>query len=152
LGLTREHRQILKDRGLTDAQIDGGLFFSIEKWQKVSDRYPFNLPGVYLSPKGDRQFRGQGIAIVTIDRASLATGWQIISVPRIEDRKYYWAYSKENPELSRQEVRSHLPIGDGELELPLQVVGTSSTSGVAYGAEGTLKSRIAASEQPKPNY
>lgn len=144
LGLTREHRQILKDRGLTDAQIDGGLFFSIEKWQKVSDRYPLNLPGVYLSPKGDRQLSGQGIAIVTIDRAGLATGWQIMSVPRIEDLKYYWAKSNENPELSLREVRSHLPVGDGELELPIQVVGTSSTSGVAYGAEGTLKPVIAA--------
>jgi hypothetical protein len=145
LGLTREHRQILKDRGLTDAQIDDGLFFSIEKWQKVSDdRYPFNLPGVYLSPKGDRQLSGQGIAIVTIDRAGLATGWQIMSVPRIENLKYYWAKSNENPELSRREVRSHLPVGDGELELPIQVVGSSSTSGVAYGAEGGLKSFIAA--------
>jgi hypothetical protein len=144
LGLTKAHRQMLKDRGLLDPQIDDGLFFSIEKWQKVSARYPLNLPGVYLSPKGDRQLQGQGIAIVTIDRAGFATGWQVMSVPRIEDRKYYWAKSRENEELSRPEVRSHLPVGDGELELPIQVVGTSSTSGVAYGAEGTLKPAIAA--------
>ncbi len=144
LGLTREHRQMLKDRGLLDPQIDDGLFFSIEKWQKVSARYPLNLPGIYLSPKGDRQLQGQGIAIVTIDRAGFATGWQVMSVPRIEERKYYWAKSRENEELSRPEVRSHLPVGDGELELPIQVEGTSSTSGVAYGAEGTLKPAIAA--------
>jgi hypothetical protein len=144
LGLTSQHRQMLRDRGLLDPQINGGLFFSIEQWQKVSDRYPLNLPGVYLSPKGDRQLSGQGIAIVTINRAGLATGWQIMSVPRIENLKYYWAKSNENPELSLREVRSHLPVGDGELELPIQVVGTSSTSGVAYGAEGTLKPVIAA--------
>ena len=37
LGLSQEHREMLLDRGLTKAQIDEGLFFSIEKWQQVSN-------------------------------------------------------------------------------------------------------------------
>jgi hypothetical protein len=136
LGLTSQHRQMLRDRGLLDPQINDSLFFSIEKWQKVSDRYPLNLPGVYLSKFGDRQLNGCGIAVVTHDANGLATGWQIMAVPRVEgEAKYKWA---------KGQVSSKLPIGDGELELPIQVVGTSSTSGVAYGAEGTLKPFIAA--------
>jgi hypothetical protein len=135
LGLTYQHRQMLRERGLKDEQIKSGLFFSIEKYQKVSERYPLNLPGVYLSKFGDRQLSGQGIAIVTLDADGLATGWQVMAVPRVDGAKYVWA---------KGEKSSHLPIGEGQGELPIQVVGSSSTSGVAYGAEGTLKPTIAA--------
>lgn len=134
LGLTRAHRQLLLDRGFTEAQIDDGLFFSIEKWQKISNDYPLNLPGVSISKFGDRQLNGKGIAIVTKDVDGLATGWQILAVPRIEGfGKYTWAKGAES---------SHLPIGEGEL--PIQVVGTPGKKKVGYVAEGTLKSKLAA--------
>ena len=135
LGLSREHREMLLDRGLTEAQIDEGLFFSIEKWQKVSSDYPLNLPGVSLSKFNDRYLNGQGIAIVTFDVDRLATGWQILAVPRIEGApKYPWAKGAKS---------SHLPVGNGIGELPIQVVGAPGKKKIAYLAEGTLKPRIA---------
>ena len=135
LGLSRVHRQMLLDRGFTKAQIDG-LFFSIDKWQKVSNDYPLNLPGVSVSTFGDRQLNGQGIVIVTFDAAGLATGWQIMAVPRIEDLgKYIWAKGLKS---------SHLPVGSGKGELPIQVVGTPGKKKIAYLAEGTLKPKLAA--------
>ncbi len=75
LGLTIEHRKILSDRELADRQIEDSLFFSIGKFQKIGEHYPLDLPGVYQSPKGDRQLNGKGIAIVAIDADGLATGW-----------------------------------------------------------------------------
>ena len=36
IGISSRHRQHLKDRGLTDAQIDAGKFFSIAPWQEVT--------------------------------------------------------------------------------------------------------------------
>ncbi|WP_373546553.1 hypothetical protein [Chamaesiphon sp.] len=135
LGLFGAHRQILLDRGLTKAQIDAGLFFSIEKWQKVSNDYPLNLPGVSVSKFGDRQLNGQGIAIVTFDVDRLATGWQILSVPRLDGTpKYPWA---------KGEKSSHLPLGNGIGELPIQVIGSPGKKKIAYLAEGTLKPKLA---------
>ena len=135
LGLSSAHRQILVDRGLTKSQISEGLFFSIEKWQKIDNDYPLNLPGVNISKFGDRQLNGKGIAIVTFDVDGLATGWQILSVPRLEGTpKYPWAKGAKS---------SHLPIGEGIGELPIQVVGSPSKKQIAYLCEGTLKPKLA---------
>jgi hypothetical protein len=141
LGLFGAHRQMLLARGLTKAQIDEGLFFSIEKWQKISNDYPLNLSGVSVSKFGDRQLNGQGIAIVTFDAAGLATGWQVMAVPRIENfAKYIWAKGLKS---------SHLPIGSGNGELPIQVVGTPGKKKIAYLSEGTLKPRLAAAKHDR---
>ena len=141
LGLFGAHRQMLLARGLTKAQIDEGLFFSIEKWQKISNDYPLNLSGVSVSKFGDRQLNGQGIAIVTFDAAGLATGWQVMAVPRIENfAKYIWAKGLKS---------SHLPIGSGNGELPIQVVGTPGKKKIAYLSEGTLKPSLAAAKHDR---
>ncbi|MCY7337982.1 MAG: hypothetical protein LH613_17510, partial [Chamaesiphon sp.] len=135
LGLSQAHQQLLLDRGFTEAQISDSLFFSIGKWQKISGDYPLSLPGVSVSKFGDRQLNSQGIAIVTFDVAGLATGWQIMTVPRFEGAKYLWAKGLKS---------SKLPVGDGEGELPIQVTGKPSKKKIAYLAEGTLKSKLAA--------
>jgi hypothetical protein len=136
LGLSRQHRQMLLDRGLTDEQIDGALFFSIEKYQQISAKYPLNLPGVYLSKFGDKQLRGEGIAIVTQDADGLATGWQVMAVPRIDGAKYTWAKGDKS---------SHLPIGEGEL--PIIAVGIPTE--IAYTCEGILKPVVASHRHEK---
>jgi hypothetical protein len=136
LGLSRQHRKMLTERGLTDEQINGALFFSIEKYQQISAKYPLNLPGVYLSKYGDKQLRGEGIAIVTLDADGLATGWQVMAVPRIDGAKYTWAKGDKS---------SHLPIGEGEL--PIIAVGIPAE--IAYTCEGILKPTIAAHRHEK---
>lgn len=142
LGLSSQHCQMLRERGLTDEQIKAGLFFSIPSWQEVSNRYPLNLPGIKQTNDGKRfvattkdESTGKyvgGIAIVAIDASGWATGWQLMSVPRIEDKKYTWALGEKS---------SHLPIGNGEL--PIQVVGTATNPDTAWGCEGLLKSFVA---------
>ena len=144
LGLSSQHHQMLRERGLTDEQIKAGLFFSIASWQEVSNRYPLNLPGIKQTKDGKRfvattkdESTGKyvgGIAIVAIDASGLATSWQLMTVPRIEDKKYAWALGKKS---------SQLPIGDGEL--PIQVVGTATNPDTAWGCEGLLKSVVASS-------
>ena len=52
LGLSSQHSQMLRERGLTDEQIKAGLFFSIAAWQEVSNRYPLNLPGIKQTKDG----------------------------------------------------------------------------------------------------
>ena len=51
LGLTSEHRQQLRDRGLNDDQINQGLFFSIAENQEIPPGIPPNCPGVDWSGK-----------------------------------------------------------------------------------------------------
>lgn len=145
LGLTYEHRQILRNRGLTEPQIAQSLFFSIGQYQPVPDWVPFNLPGVYLSPKGDRQLNGKGIAIVTRDPQGLATGWQIMNDdPRPQDpetkfTKYFWA---------KGQVSSKLPIGNGEL--PIQVPVALDNTKEVWAIEGTLKPYLTAHRHDLP--
>ncbi len=144
LGLSSQHRKILRERGLTDEQIKAGLFFSLEQWQEVSNRYPLNLPGIKQTKDGKRfiattkdESTGKyvgGIAIVAIDASGWATGWQLMTVPRIEGKKYPWAVGEKS---------SQLPIGDGEL--PIQVVGTATNPDTVWGCEGLLKSVVASS-------
>jgi Protein of unknown function (DUF3987) len=144
LGLSSQHRQMLRERGLTDEQIKAGVFFSIAAWQEVSNRYPLNLPGIKQTKDGKRfvattkdESTGKyvgGIAIVAIDASVLATGWQLMTVPRIEDKKYAWALGEKS---------SHLPIGNGEL--PIQVVGTATNPDTVWSCEGLLKSATASS-------
>jgi uncharacterized protein (DUF927 family) len=138
LGLNPEHRKMLSKRGLTDQQIEDSLFFSIEQFQKIGEHYPLNLPGVYLSPQGNRQLKGKGIAIVAIDADGLATGWQVMNDdprptdPEVDFSKYYWAKGDKS---------SHLPIGDGEL--PIQTIGTAPNPNTSWFCEGLLKPVVA---------
>ena len=144
LGLSGQHRQMIRERGLTDERIKAGLFFSIEPWQEVSNRYPLNLPGIKQTKDGKRfvattkdESTGKyvgGIAIVTLDVSGLATGWQLMTVPRIEDKKYIWALGEKS---------SHLPLGNGEL--PIQVVGIAIDPEIAWCCEGSLKPVTASS-------
>ena len=138
LELSSEHHNMLSKRGLTDQQIEDSLFFSIEQFQKIGEHYPLNLPGVHLSPQGNRQLKGKGIAIVAIDADGLATGWQVMNDnprptnPEVDFVKYYWAKGDKS---------SHLPVGDGEL--PIQTIGTASNPNTLWVCEGLLKPVVA---------
>jgi uncharacterized protein (DUF927 family) len=138
LGLSSEHRKMLSKRGLADKQVEDSLFFSIEQFQKIGEHYPLNLPGVHLSPQGNLQLKGKGIAIVAIDADGLATGWQVMNDaprptdPEVDFVKYYWAKGDKS---------SHLPVGDGEL--PIQTIGTASNPNTIWVCEGLLKPVVA---------
>jgi hypothetical protein len=52
IGLSRSDRNLLKQtRGMTDSQIDRGLYFSLASYQDLPAAIPLNFPGVHSSGK-----------------------------------------------------------------------------------------------------
>ncbi len=129
-GLGSKHRQNLRDRGLTDTQIDAYLAFSVYPNQKLPPGIPANLPGI--TRRGDKLYaKGSGYACPSFDLEDRVSGWQI----RYDNSdqasgKYHWA------------VNPHLPSG----ELPITIcrpMDGVKRPGVRL-AEGFLKPYIAA--------
>lgn len=137
LGLTTRHRQNLRDRGLTDAQIDARKYFSIAPWQEVSGINP-RLAGVDLV--GRFLLIGQsGFACPIWNTLGLIIGWQT----RFDDAsggKYRWPTSlgKKRP----HGATAHLQNG----ELPItccRPLGEIKDTSIGL-AEGFLKPDVAA--------
>ena len=136
LGLTSEHRQQLRDRGLTDEQIEKGLFFSITENQEIPPGIPPNFPGVDWS--GQKLFTpNPGIACPAFNSEGKAIGYQI-RLSTADSGKYRWPKGK---------VSSHLQNG----ELPLTITGPSLTDAeVVWLTEGILKPFVASQKWEIP--
>lgn len=127
LKLDADHRQNLRERGLTDTQIDAGLFRSIKSGQRVK-AHP-SLPGVkhgrlWFGKEGDR-----GFICPAFNSHGQITGLQI----RLDDSsngRYRWVKGK---------FTSHLQTG----ELPITTIIPDQPKGIML-AEGLLKPDIAA--------
>jgi hypothetical protein len=129
LGLGSKHRQNLCARGLTDAQIDAGYFFTIYPNLELPPGIPGNLPGVSW---GKLATKTAGMACPAFDVEGRLIGWQLL-VDEATDNKYRWAKGWKS---------SHLPNG----ELPITVcrpVDGVKHQGVRL-SEGLLKPFIAA--------
>jgi len=125
LGLNTEHRQSLRERGLTDDQITESLFFSVYPYQEIPNFVSDKLPGIdgnklcsSVKGYGCPAFNAQGQAI----------GFQIRDENPRGNSKYKWA---------KGTFSSHLQNG----ELPLSVAGTLTDAVLL--TEGILKPRIA---------
>ncbi|MFM7574968.1 MAG: hypothetical protein ACKO4S_17860, partial [Snowella sp.] len=129
LRLTSEHRQQLRDRGLTDNQINQGLFFSIAENQEIPPGIPPNFPGVDWS--GQKLFTpSPGIACPAFNSQGKAIGYQI-RLTTADSGKYRWPKGK---------VSSHLQNG----ELPLTITGSSlNDATIVWLTEGILKPFVA---------
>jgi transcriptional regulator with XRE-family HTH domain len=129
LGLGSKHRENLRERSLTDAQIEAGYFFSIHLNQELPPGIPANLPGVI---RGKLATKVSGFACPAFDVHGRLIGWQL-RVDNATDNKYRWAKGWKS---------SHLPNG----ELPLTVcrpIDGVKRPGVGL-AEGLLKPFVAA--------
>jgi hypothetical protein len=129
-GLGSKHRQNLRDRGLSDTQIDSYLAFSVYPDQELPPGIPANLPGV--TRRGDKLYaKATGYTCPSFDIEGRVNGWQIrYDNPDEVGGKYHWA------------VNPHLLSG----ELPITVchpVEGVKRPGVRL-AEGFLKPYIAA--------
>ncbi|GCA94313.1 hypothetical protein [Microcystis aeruginosa] len=127
LGLSRRHRQALLDRGLSESQIETGLFFSIYPNDDVPPGIPPNLPGVN---NGKIAAGGVGIACLAFDSEGRAIGYQI-RLENVTDSKYRWAKGLTS---------SHLADG----ELPITVIPNGKDNGQVWLSEGILKPFVAA--------
>lgn len=138
IGLSTRHRQNLRDRGLTDAQIDAGKYFSIAPWQEVTG-INSQLAGVDLY--GRKLLIGQsGFACPVWDVQGRIIGWQTRFDDASNGGKYKWATSRSSKRPNGG--TAHLPNG----ELPISCC--RPTDGVKLDsiglAEGFLKTHITA--------
>lgn len=136
LGLKGEHREQLRRRGLTDEQIDRGLFFSISPNYPLPNIISEKLPGVKLV--GDRRVLAaskSGIACVAFDFEGLAIGFQLRDENPNADNKYLWAKST---------FSSHLQTG----EMPITTHGNPESWVLL--CEGILKPYVAHSRLNVP--
>ncbi len=130
VGSNDRHRDDLKRRGLSDRDIEDGLFFSIDPWTRFNLNLPDNLPGIHY--KGDRfTTRDTGFTCPAFDKQGRAIGWQLRLDEVTKGNKYKWALSN---------FSSHLPNG----ELPITVLKPPENSSTTlYLSEGILKPYIA---------
>ena len=127
LGLSQHHRQALLDRGLSESQIETGLFFSISPNKPVPADIPPNLPGVN---NGKIASGGTGIACLAFDGEGRVIGYQI-RLENVTDSKYRWAKGLTS---------SHLADG----ELPITVIPNGKDKNQVWLSEGILKPFVAA--------
>lgn len=138
LGLSTRHRQNLRDRGLTPAQIDAGKYFSIAPWCEVQGINP-RLAGVDLD--GRKLLIGQsGFACPVWDVQGRIIGWQTRFDDDSDGGKYKWATSRS----SKRPNGGTAHLQNGELPIsccrPLNGVKLASIG----LAEGFLKPYITA--------
>jgi hypothetical protein len=137
VGLSSRHRQQLRDRGLTDTQIDAGKYFSIAPWQEVTGINP-RLAGIDL--EGRKLLIAQsGFACPVYDVQGQIIGWQT-RFDNATNSKYKWATSQTR---NRPDgATAHLQNGELPISCCRPLDGVSRDSiGLA---EGFLKPYIAA--------
>ncbi|MBD2118159.1 DUF3987 domain-containing protein [Microcystis wesenbergii] len=127
LGLSRQHQKALLDRGLSESQIETGLFFSISPNKPVPADIPTNLPGI---ADGKISAASNGIACLAFDGEGRAIGYQV-RLDNATDSKYRWAKGVES---------SHLP----NIELPVTHIPNGKDNGQVWLTEGILKPFVAA--------
>ena len=131
VGLDSGDCKDLRSRGLSESQIEAGLFFSIDPWTRFNLNLPDNLPGIHFL--GDRfATKDTGYACPIFDKDGLVIGWQLRLEGVTKGNKYKWA---------KGNFSSHLPNG----ELPITIVkpNPKNPSKTLYLSEGILKAYIA---------
>ncbi|MDJ0596435.1 MAG: hypothetical protein QNJ72_41760 [Pleurocapsa sp. MO_226.B13] len=141
LSLSGKHRQHLRDRGLTDEQIDDAGYRSVGKWQKLAIPVDDNLAGVRLG--GESLLTPEsGILCPIRNQVGQYVSWQLRQ-DNNSQAKYIWAASERK--------RHHRPTSHnkqyGELPLGVWIPNSTvpnATRGVVGLTEGTtIKPHIA---------
>ncbi|BAY67211.1 hypothetical protein NIES22_73740 (plasmid) [Calothrix brevissima NIES-22] len=105
----------LLERGFTPEQIINDGYKSVRAWQKLSNSFPSNLPGVL--PNGVLNVSGDGILCPFSNKNSLIVSCQV-RLHEATDGKCRWLTSstKKNPEGATSHLNGELPIGVFEPE------------------------------------
>jgi hypothetical protein len=112
LGLKAAHKADLHRRGLTDSQIEAGLFRSVEPWQKLDRDISHRLAGINIIGSGLTTPHSGYLCPIWNPEGQII-GWQLRLDKAEDGGKYRWptSASKKRP----QGPTAHLPNG----ELPL---------------------------------
>jgi len=142
LTLNPNHREDLKRRGLSDEQIEAGMFRSVSPYQKLQIAVSSNLAGVSINTNGRSLTNTEsGYICPAWSGSGLIVGWQLRLDNTEDNGKYKWPTSRWRKRPNGP--TSHLQNG----EMPItvcrpEVIDPSFTSiGLA---EGILKPKIAA--------
>jgi hypothetical protein len=112
LGLKAAHKADLHRRGLTDSQIEAGLFRSVEPWQKLDEEVNHRLAGINITGRGLTTPHSGYLCPIWNPQGQII-GWQLRLDKTEDGGKYRWptSASKKRP----NGPTAHLPNG----ELPL---------------------------------
>lgn len=115
LNLTESDRQKLLERGLTSEQIASDGYKSVKSWQKLSNSFPLNLPGILSN--GVLNVSSDGILCPIRNQDGLIVGCQV-RLHEAANGRYRWLTSatKKNPEGAISHLDCELPIGVFEPE------------------------------------
>ncbi len=112
LGLKAAHKADLQRRGLSDSQIEAGLFRSVEPWQKLDEEVSHSLAGINITGRGLTNSHSGYLCPIWNPQGQII-GWQLRLDNTEDGGKYRWPTSagKKRP----NGPTAHLPNG----ELPL---------------------------------
>ncbi|MBR8831743.1 MAG: hypothetical protein N5P05_002663 [Chroococcopsis gigantea SAG 12.99] len=112
LQLSGQHRRQLRERGMTDEEIDSRKYRSVGKWQKLSRPVDDRLAGVQKGGRGLNVWNA-GILCPIPNHVGQFVAWQIRFDDPGEFAKYLWASS----ESTRKENGPSAHTRNGELPL-----------------------------------
>jgi hypothetical protein len=141
LRLSERDRQKLRERGLSDSEINEGYFATIRPFSELPSTISTRLAGVYIGRNGNPHIGSdiqQGILCPIWNQDNLIIGYQIRRESKTN--KYVWGVTseKKTDNGDRPKISSHLPNG----ELPITVFNNSEYK-QGYLCDGILKSKIA---------
>jgi len=112
LSLNPEHRTKLQLRGMSDEQIESGMYRSVERWQKLEYRVDDRLAGVSRGGKG-LNVPDSGIICPIPNHQGELVGWQVRFDEPGDLPKYLWA----SCEKKRRQNGPSVHLKNGELPL-----------------------------------
>jgi hypothetical protein len=145
IGLSKSDRTLLKQtRGMTDEQIDRGLYFSLTPYQDLPAAIPLNFPGVHSSGKTLTN-KYQGIACPLFDPDGRAIGiqYRITDEKADDDERYHWLRNSHLPSDGKlpltfirpfRVIRKHLALVEGTGFKPL--LAADKLGQIVIGASG----------------
>jgi hypothetical protein len=142
LTLNSNHREDLKRRGLSDEQIEAGMFRSVSPYQKLQTAVSSNLAGVSIDTNGRSLTNTESGYICPVWSSNgLMIGWQLRLDNTEDNGKYKWPTSswRKRP----NGPTSHLQNGEMPITVCRPTVIDPSFTSIGL-AEGILKPWIAA--------
>jgi len=142
LTLNSNHREDLKRRGLSDEQIEAGMFRSVSPYQKLQTAVSSNLAGVSIDTNGRSLTNTESGYICPVWSSNgLMIGWQLRLDNTEDNGKYKWPTSRWRKRPNGP--TSHLQNGEMPITVCRPTVIDPSFTSIGL-AEGILKPWIAA--------
>jgi hypothetical protein len=142
LGLLESDKQKLLRRGLSEEDIQEGMFFSITPYKKLTGTYPLNLPGISISSNSEKiigspYFKGIGCPVWSEGKI---IGIQVRREE--ENNKYVWLKGKDyRKSLTTERSLNQNKLGNGEIPIA-HIINNKDNKSVIL-CEGILKPFIA---------